>query len=154
MSVKSLLEASFSKQKHHRSLRDAKVLSRQTERAKVREACRKTRGDPEGDWFMHLECGGGMIRATKFSRYRSSSRSDLIKQFFISRVGKHVDDVMKELHAKLGYSDMAHLFWLEMRSRFEVKDRLFGHTPSVDYHNVCIVLSENGILTRKDLIES
>lgn len=154
MSVKSLLEASYSKQKHHRSFYDAKVLSRQTMRAQSHAACRNARRDPEGDWFAYLERRRGMVRSTTFHRYRSSWRSDLVTKFFISRVGKHVDDVMKELRAKLGYSDMAHMFWCEMRDSFGFRDYCFSKKKSVDYHNVRIELDDHGILTRVDLLES
>lgn len=151
MSVKSLLEASYSKQRHHRSLYDAKVLSRQTVRAHTRRECRKAQRDPDGDWFQHLPCVQGMRSDTSFNHYRSARRNDLVTRFFISRVGKHVDDVMKELHVKLGRSRLAHAFWQEQRSMFD--DDEDGNKGCVKYHNVRIELDDSGILTRIDLPE-
>ncbi len=149
MSVKSLLEASFSKQKHHRSVQDYKVLCKRRVRRASNVACVKARLDLDQD-FPDLCRWGAKMRN---SEARSASRYELVYRFFISRVGKPVDEVMRELHAKLGYSKMAHRFWQDLQDSFQDTHLLwFEEKGYVKYHNVRIEL-DAGTLIRADLLD-
>ncbi len=147
MSVNSLLEASYSKQRHHKSVYHWKQIWKRRVRSASTQACYKARVDNEHE-FPDVCIRG---RQMGNSKARRVYRQALVEKFFLSRVGKHVDDVMQELHAKLGYSDTAHEFWREMQSRFNDEECKLFYKGHVDYYNVRIELDEDGILTRVDL---